>query len=70
MENWGLVTYRTTAILFDEKQSDAKYKNKVAYVVAHGIHASLGYIILTVSRARPSMVRESRDDGLVECLVA
>ena len=37
MENWGLVTYRTTAILFDEKNSDARYKNRVAYVVAHGM---------------------------------
>lgn len=36
MENWGLVTYRTTAVLFDEKKSDSKYKNRVAYVVAHG----------------------------------
>ena len=32
MENWGLITYRTTAVLFDEKTSDAKYKNRVAYV--------------------------------------
>ena len=37
MENWGLITYRTTAVLFDEQQSDAKYKNRVAYVVAHGM---------------------------------
>ena len=37
MENWGLITYRTTAVLFDEKNSDAKYKNRVAYVVAHGM---------------------------------
>lgn len=36
MENWGLITYRTTAILFDEQHSAAKYKNRVAYVVAHG----------------------------------
>jgi len=36
MENWGLVTYRTTAVLFDEKHSDAKYRVRVAYVVAHG----------------------------------
>lgn len=36
MENWGLITYRTTAVLFDEQTSDAKYKNRVAYVVAHG----------------------------------
>ena len=36
MENWGLITYRTTAVLFDEANSDTKYKNRVAYVVAHG----------------------------------
>lgn len=36
MENWGLVTYRTTALLFDEKTSDSAYKNRIAYVVAHG----------------------------------
>lgn len=35
MENWGLITYRTTAVLFDEKTSDAKFKNRIAYVVAH-----------------------------------
>jgi len=35
MENWGLITYRTTAILYDEKTSDPKYRNRVAYVVAH-----------------------------------
>ncbi len=40
MENWGLVTYRTTAVLFDEASSDAKYKNRVAYVVAHGMQLS------------------------------
>lgn len=35
MENWGLMTYRTTALLFDEEKSDARYKHRVAYVVAH-----------------------------------
>ncbi|KAK7202520.1 peptidase family M1-domain-containing protein [Myxozyma melibiosi] len=35
MENWGLITYRTTALLFDPETSDAKYKNRVSYVVAH-----------------------------------
>ena len=38
MENWGLVTYRNTAVLFEEGKSDAKYKNRIAYVVAHGEH--------------------------------
>lgn len=37
MENWGLITYRTTAILFDDEHSDARYKNRVSYVVAHGM---------------------------------
>lgn len=36
MENWGLVTYRSTAVLFDEGKSDTRYKNLIAYVVAHG----------------------------------
>lgn len=37
MENWGLLTYRTTAILFDEENSDSGYKKQVSYVVAHGM---------------------------------
>jgi aminopeptidase N len=28
MENWGLITYRTTAVLFDEYASDQKYRNR------------------------------------------
>ena len=34
MENWGLITYRTTAILFDPKASDAKFKQRIAYTVS------------------------------------
>ncbi len=46
MENWGLVTYRTTAVLYDEKTSDAKFKNKVAYVVAHELaHQWFGNLV-------------------------
>ena len=46
MENWGLVTYRTTAVLFDEKTSDAKFKNRVAYVVAHELaHQWFGNLV-------------------------
>ena len=36
MENWGLVTYRTTTVLFDEGKSDVRCKNCIAYIVAHG----------------------------------
>ena len=46
MENWGLVTYRTTAVLFDEETSDPKYKNRVAYVVAHELaHQWFGNLV-------------------------
>lgn len=43
MENWGLITFRTTAVLFDEKTSDMSYKSRVVYVVAHELaHAYFG----------------------------
>ena len=46
MENWGLITYRTTAVLFDESTSDARYKNRVAYVVAHELaHQWFGNLV-------------------------
>ena len=46
MENWGLITYRTTAVLFDEKTSDEKYKTRVAYVVAHELaHQWFGNLV-------------------------
>ncbi|EXJ91650.1 glutamyl aminopeptidase [Capronia epimyces CBS 606.96] len=46
MENWGLVTYRTTAVLFDEEKSDARFQNRVAYVVAHELaHQWFGNLV-------------------------
>jgi aminopeptidase N len=46
MENWGLVTYRTTAVLYDEKNSDARFRNRVAYVVAHELaHQWFGNLV-------------------------
>lgn len=46
MENWGLVTYRLTAILFDEKLSEARFRNRVAYVVAHELaHQWFGNLV-------------------------
>lgn len=46
MENWGLITYRTTAILFDEKNSDDRYRNRIAYVVAHELaHQWFGNLV-------------------------
>ncbi|KAK5997760.1 Alanine/arginine aminopeptidase [Cladobotryum mycophilum] len=46
MENWGLVTYRTTQVLYDEKTSDSRFKNSVAYVVAHELaHQWFGNLV-------------------------
>jgi aminopeptidase N len=46
MENWGLITYRTTAVLFDEQASDQKYRNRVVYVVAHELaHQWFGNLV-------------------------
>ncbi|KAJ5908004.1 Alanine/arginine aminopeptidase [Penicillium taxi] len=46
MENWGLVTYRTTAVLFEEGKSDNRYKNRIAYVVAHELaHQWFGNLV-------------------------
>ncbi|KAH7120209.1 peptidase family M1-domain-containing protein [Dactylonectria estremocensis] len=46
MENWGLVTYRTTQVLYDEKSSDPRFKNSVAYVVAHELaHQWFGNLV-------------------------
>lgn len=70
MENWGLVTYRTTAVLFDEKSSDAKYKNRVAYVVAHELaHQWFGNLVsfnIAISLLEPSLTIPVGDNGLVE----
>ncbi|KAF9908821.1 hypothetical protein BX616_011369 [Lobosporangium transversale] len=46
MENWGLITYRTVALLYDEKTSDAANKEQVAYTVAHEIaHQWFGNLV-------------------------
>ncbi|CAG8485846.1 13015_t:CDS:10 [Cetraspora pellucida] len=46
MENWGLITYRTSAILFDPKASDAKFKQRIAYTVSHELaHQWFGNLV-------------------------
>ena len=35
MENWGLVLYRETALLYDEMTSSAENKQNVAIVISH-----------------------------------
>ncbi|KAG0607531.1 hypothetical protein M758_8G035700 [Ceratodon purpureus] len=46
MENYGLVTYREAALLFDEKVSAAANKQRVAVVVAHELaHQWFGNLV-------------------------
>ncbi|KAJ3081087.1 Aminopeptidase 2 mitochondrial [Rhizoclosmatium hyalinum] len=46
MENWGLVTYRNTALLVDEEKSTIRSKKGVAYVVAHELaHQWFGNLV-------------------------
>ena len=35
MENWGLITYRETALLYSKGQSSESNKQRVAVVIAH-----------------------------------
>ena len=35
MENWGLITYRSSALLYDKVASGSKSKLRVASIVAH-----------------------------------
>lgn len=52
MENWGLVTYRTVLILYDEKTSSASFKQRVCYVVCHEL-AHQWYVNMKTS---PTMI--------------
>ncbi|TPX61966.1 hypothetical protein SpCBS45565_g07130 [Spizellomyces sp. 'palustris'] len=46
MENWGLVTYRDTALLYDEKSSSEGNKQRVAEVIAHELaHQWFGNLV-------------------------
>ena len=46
MENWGLITYRETALLIDDKNSSATTKQRVSLVVSHEIaHQWFGNLV-------------------------
>lgn len=46
MENWGLITYRETAMLYDENSSSITNKQRVAVVVAHELaHQWFGNLV-------------------------
>ena len=46
MENWGLITYRETAILFDKNNSSESTKQRIALVISHEIaHQWFGNLV-------------------------
>lgn len=46
MENWGLITYRETALLYDEKKSSVNNKERVCEVIAHELaHQWFGNLV-------------------------
>ncbi len=46
MENWGLITYRSAALLIDPHKSSAAQRQRVAYVVAHELaHQWFGNLV-------------------------
>ncbi len=44
MENWGLITGRTTAFLFDPQKSELSAKKRVAQVQAHEVRARIFWL--------------------------
>ena len=46
MENWGLITYRETALLIDDKDSSSSTKQRVSLVISHEIaHQWFGNLV-------------------------
>ncbi len=46
MENWGLITYRETAVLYDPNESSTANKERVALVVSHELaHQWFGNLV-------------------------
>ncbi len=46
MENWGLITYRETSLLYQEGETSADAKQWVAVVVAHELaHQWFGNLV-------------------------
>jgi len=58
MENWGLVTYRETALLIDPQNSSSKAKQWVALVVGHELaHQWFGNLVTMVTLLSLSTIR-------------
>ena len=49
MENWGLITYRMTTLLYDENVSSDANREYVAIVVAHELAHQVGLCVTSRS---------------------
>lgn len=47
MENWGLITYRETSILYDPNETSATAHQWVAVVIAHELSHQVVILVLT-----------------------
>lgn len=43
MENWGLITYRETALLYDEEYSSNSNKERIATIIGHELAHMVGF---------------------------
>ncbi len=46
MENWGLITYRETALFFSDDSNSLSNKQSVATIIAHELAHFVYFIIL------------------------
>lgn len=53
MENWGLVTYRESALVFDPQSSSIGNKERVVTVIAHELAHQVGGCGRTKKEQRP-----------------
>nr|XP_026655176.1 puromycin-sensitive aminopeptidase-like protein [Zonotrichia albicollis] len=66
MENWGLVTYRETALLIDPKNSCSSSRQWVALVVGHELaHQWFGNLVTMVPGPKiPFLLQPAQNLGL------
>jgi len=48
MENWGLVTFRETALLYSDEYNSAANKQRVAEVVAHELAHFVSHFVFLI----------------------
>ena len=59
MENWGLIIYRETALLYDDTISSAAYRQRVAAVISH----ELAHQVLVRGREDGKRMIRMLEDG-------